>query len=334
MTHDSEVAGRDEVFNNRWGIAAAAEWTPTDALTFGFDYYHLSTDYMPDWGHPYDVENNRPFAVDRDNFYGVLSRDFGETFADVYTADAKWVISDTVEFDTILRYGQSKNAYTASAPERPDAESRTVSANAKRRDAVTDYWTNQSRLTFRFDTGTIGHTLVTGIELSREETLNRTRAFTECAELPCTGSASNPLLNLDNPDNSIPWGSDTEVTGRPTIKTETAALYVLDTLTFSPKWEAFIGLRADSYSAETRGWTRTARAIPTSSTGMPASSTSRWRMPPSMRATPRPRTRHANSLMPSLWIMAAATRWSRRWTRSRTIPSSSARSTISAATWT
>jgi catecholate siderophore receptor len=255
MMHESEVAGRDEVFNDRWGIAAAAEWTPTDALTFGFDYYHLSTDYLPDWGIPYDTANNRPFAVDRNNFYGVLSRDFGETFADVYTANAKWVISPKVEFDSVLRYGQSKNAYTASAPERPDAEARTVSANAKRRDAVTDYWTNQSRFTFRFDTGAIGHTLVTGIELSREETLNRQRTFTECAELPCTGATSNPLLNLDHPDNSIPWGNDTEVTGRPTIKTETAALYALDTLTFSPQWEAFIGVRADTYSADTTGLT-------------------------------------------------------------------------------
>jgi len=255
MMHESEVAGRDEVFNNRWGIAAAAEWTPTDDLTFGFDYYHLSTDYLPDWGIPYDTANNRPFAVDRNNFYGVLSRDFGETFADVYTANAKWVISPKVEFDSVLRYGQSKNAYTASAPERPNAEARTVSANAKRRDAVTDYWTNQSRFTFRFDTGAIGHTLVTGIELSREETLNRQRTFTECAELPCTGATSNPLLNLDHPDNSIPWGNDTEVTGRPTIKTETAALYALDTLTFSPQWEAFIGVRADTYSADTTGLT-------------------------------------------------------------------------------
>lgn len=255
MMHESEVAGRDEVFNDRWGIAAAAEWTPTDALTVGFDYYHLSTDYLPDWGIPYDTANNRPFAVDRNNFYGVLSRDFGETFADVYTANAKWVISPKVEFDSVLRYGQSKNTYTASAPERPDADARTVSANAKRRDAVTDYWTNQSRFTFRFDTGAIGHTLVTGIELSREETLNRQRTFTECAELPCTGATSNPLLNLDHPDNTLPWGNDTAVTGRPTIQTETAALYALDTLTFSPQWEAFIGVRADTYSADTTGLT-------------------------------------------------------------------------------
>jgi catecholate siderophore receptor len=119
MTHDSEVAGRDNVFSDRWGLAAAAEWTPTDALTLGFDYYHLSTDYMPDWGHPYDIDNNRPFAVNRDNFYGVLSRDFGETFADVYTANANWVISDTVEFDSILRYGQSMNSLHRLGPGTP-----------------------------------------------------------------------------------------------------------------------------------------------------------------------------------------------------------------------
>ncbi|MEZ5969783.1 MAG: TonB-dependent receptor [Hyphomonas sp.] len=209
-----------------------------------------------DWGHPYDVENQlRPFAVRRDNFYPASCRATSARPSPTSTGERRWVISPAIEFDTILRYGQSKNAYTASAPERPDAVARTVSANAKRRDAVTDYWTNQSRFTFRFDTGAIGHTLVTGIELSREETLNRTRAFTECATLPCIGTASNPLLDLDHPDNTIPWGSDTEVTGRPTITTETAALYALDTLTFSPQWEAFVGIRADSYSADTSGLT-------------------------------------------------------------------------------
>ena len=253
MMHESEVAGRDEVFNDRWGFAASAEWRASDDWTFGADYYHLSTDYMPDWGHPYDVDNNQPFKVNRDNFYGILSRDSGETFADVYTTRANWAISPNMTFDTVLRYGQSKNAYTASAPERPDSVARTVSANAKRRDAITEYWTNQSFLTIDFDTGSIGHKLVTGYEVSSEETLNRQRAFTECAVLPCTGATSNPLLDLDNPDNSTPWGNDTEVTGRPTIKTETAAIFVVDTITFSPQWEAFIGLRGDTYSVDTTG---------------------------------------------------------------------------------
>ena len=49
MMHESGVAGRDEVYNDRWGLAGAVEWTPTEDLTFGLDYYHLSTEFLPDW---------------------------------------------------------------------------------------------------------------------------------------------------------------------------------------------------------------------------------------------------------------------------------------------
>ncbi|MEM5515450.1 TonB-dependent siderophore receptor [Henriciella sp. AS95] len=250
MLHESGVAGRDHVFNDRWGAAFAAEWQPADNFELGFDYYHLSTDFLPDWGHPYDTAKNEPFNVRRDNFYGVLSRDEGETFADIYTGRLSWAFAENVQFDTVLRYGQSKNKYTASAPERPDAVARTVSANAKRRDAITDYWTNQSYFTIDFATGGVAHTLVTGIELSKEEILNRQRAFTECATLPCTGTAANPVLDLDNPDNGIPFGNETAVTSRPLITTETAALYAVDTMEFSPQWKAFVGVRLDDYSAE------------------------------------------------------------------------------------
>lgn len=254
MVHSSDVAGRDEVFNDRWGVAGAVEWTPSENLILGFDYYHLSTDYLPDWGHPYDTANNEPFDIRRDNFYGVLARDYGATFADIYTGRIDWQISENLRFDSVLRYGQSGNAYTASAPERPDGVARTVSANAKSRDAVTDYWTNQSYLTFDFDTGSISHTLVGGIELSKEETLNRQRAFTECGNVPtCTGSSDNPVLDLDNPDNSVPWGADITVTSRPLVETQTAAIYLVDTLKFSPQWEAFVGVRADQYEADVTG---------------------------------------------------------------------------------
>ena len=41
---------------------------------------------MPDFGIPYDLANNRPFKINRNNFYGVLDRDFRKTYADIYTA--------------------------------------------------------------------------------------------------------------------------------------------------------------------------------------------------------------------------------------------------------
>jgi catecholate siderophore receptor len=253
MSHTADIAGRDYVYNERWGAALAAAYQPNSQLRLGFDYFHLSTQYLPDWGYPYDVANNRPFQVRRENFYGVLSRDVGNTFSDVYSGTLDYVLSESARVHTILRYGQSKNNYTASAPEQPDAEAGTVRANAKRRDAVTDYWVNQSELTLNFATGPISHDVVAGYELSREQTLNRQRAFTECAELPCTGAASNPTLDLWRPDNTIAWGSATDVTGRPIITVETKAAFVLDTLKFSPHWQSFLGLRFDSYSAETSG---------------------------------------------------------------------------------
>lgn len=264
MTHESDVAGRDWVYNNRWGAALAAEWDVTDKLELGADYYHLSTEYLPDWGLPYDTVNNQPFAVDRNNFYGVLDRDLGETFSDIYTLRGDYTFSDNARVHSIVRYGQSLNAYTASAPEQPNnttivpgfpAGTWTVSANAKRRDAVTEYLTHQTQLTLDFDTGGWAHTLVAGYDLSHEETLNRTRAFTECATLPCTGLAANPRLDLYNPDNTIPFGSDTAITGRTTITTDTAAAFVIDTIKFNPQWQLMLGARYDDYQVETQGLT-------------------------------------------------------------------------------
>ncbi len=261
MVHDSGVAGRDYVTNSRWGVAAAATWRPTERLTLQADYFHLTTDDLPDWGVPYDVTRNEPFNVGRENFYGVLARDFRETFADIYTARLAYDLAENVTVRSTLRYGQSKNAYTASAPEQPcfvgitcgaGQRLNTVGANAKRRDAITEYLVNQTDLTVRFTTGAIEHALVAGYELSREETANRNRAFTECAVLPCTGLAANPRLDLFTPDPTIPFGSDTTVTGRTTISPETNALYVLDTLKFGPQWQLQLGVRYDQFENEIR----------------------------------------------------------------------------------
>ena len=262
VAHESGVAGRDYVFNNRWGVAAAVRFKATDRLALSADYFHLDTDELPDWGVPYDLANNRPFQVRRENFYGVLDRDFRETFADIYTAGARFHASDNLSLRTVLRYGQTKNAYTASAPERPDAVARTVFANAKRRDAVTDYLVNQSDLTARFRTGGAQHALVAGYELSRETVLNRQGGFTECAVLPCTGASANPVLNLDRPDATVRRAIvDNGVISRSTTDVGNAALYILDTVKFGPRWELFGGLRFDSYDIDFQQLTTATGAV-------------------------------------------------------------------------
>ncbi|HEY9218480.1 MAG TPA: TonB-dependent siderophore receptor [Phenylobacterium sp.] len=262
MVHESEVAGRDFVFANRWGLAAAVRVQATDDLTLTADYFHLSTDEMPDWGMPYDVAANRPFQVDRDNFYGILARDFRETFADIYTLRADYQFRDGLSLRSVLRYGQSANAYTASAPEQPNAVLRTVRANAKRRDAVTEYLVGQTDVTWDFKTGAADHTLVAGVEFSSEEIVNRGRAFTECATLPCAGTTTNPVQDLDNPDPTRPWSvNDGGIVSRTATSTEGAAAYVLDTVRFGDKWRVFGGLRFDTYDIDLNQVTLATNAV-------------------------------------------------------------------------
>jgi catecholate siderophore receptor len=252
MAHEGGTAGRDFVKGDRWGAALALVWQPFDALKLSLDGYRLRSNYLPDWGLPWDPSTAAPYG-NRSNFYGVLARDEGRADTDVVTGKIDWKVSDSLDLHSVVRAGESLNYYTASAPEQPNLLLNTVRANAKRRDATTTYLTHHSNLTWRVSTGAISHTIVAGYEVAREETENRQRAFTECAVQPCTGANSNPTLSLSNPNPRIPFGRETAIIARPVITTDTAAVYVIDTVKFSPQWQAMIGVRSDQYKAKTSG---------------------------------------------------------------------------------
>lgn len=253
MYQEADVPGREAVYNNRWGLALAGEWSPTDAVRLGADYYHLETDYMPDWGVPYDVPNNRPFAVDRENFYGITQRDFGRSYVDVYTLSGDLRLNDALSLHSIIRYGDTGNAYVASAPEQPNVIPGTVAANAKRRNAITEYLVNQTQLTWTPVWGGMEHTIVGGYEVSGERILNRQGSFTECATNPCTGATGNPRQDLYNPNPYRPWATlDNGIVSRNRIEVATRALYLIDTIHLNDQWRLQGGLRWDNYDVELR----------------------------------------------------------------------------------
>ena len=108
MAHDQDVAGRDAIWQKRWGIAPSVTiglGTPTRLTA---SYYHLTTHELPDSGIPYlyvlssSVDNlpgtgtivTRPALgdvtlasgqtvhVSRNAFYGLTDRDFRDTTTD------------------------------------------------------------------------------------------------------------------------------------------------------------------------------------------------------------------------------------------------------------
>jgi catecholate siderophore receptor len=264
LYHEGGVAGRNAVFNDRWGWAGAISFKPIDTVKLGFDYYHVSTDELPDFGIPYDLANNRPFKIDRNNFYGVVARDFRKTFADIYTARAEWTPNDHVRLNTLLRYGQTLNAYTASAPEGPNVTLGTVNANPKRRDAITSTWASQTNLLLDFDTGPLAHNLAAGFEFSGETVLNRGRAVLECAVLPCTGAASAVVQNLYAPNPYVGRGVvDNGITSRTTSDVASRAFYALDTIKLGDRWQLLGGIRYDHYDLDFKQITTATGALVT-----------------------------------------------------------------------
>ena len=169
-----EVPGRDAVADDRRGGAVAATFSPFERTTFTVDHYGLKTDGIPDWGHPYDSGGNRPYPVDRDNFYGVVDRDFHETSARTTTAYVEHEFSDALRLDVQFRRGVTTNSYIVSAPgfstrSCPGLDpSRQVCASAKTRDQENDFTGGQANLVGTFGPNRARHTLVAGLESSAE----------------------------------------------------------------------------------------------------------------------------------------------------------------------
>jgi len=241
MGHDAEVAGRDDVEQQRWGVAPSITFGLGRPTQVTASYFHLNQDNIPDYGHPFDPATGRPVDVDRDNFYGLVNRDFDEAQADIGTLRLDHEFNDTFRFRNQTRYGRTTRNFIVTKPEYT-AGATTVTRNSRSRDSEDTILVNQSDLTSEFDTGFISHTLVTGVELSRETSENRSRG-------PNTGSS--PPADLFNPNPGDPFSVVPTFTGaRTEAEADTVGIYAFDTMKLGEQWELVGGLRWDRFATD------------------------------------------------------------------------------------
>ncbi|VVN79181.1 TonB-dependent receptor [Pseudomonas fluorescens] len=274
MKHEANVAGRDDVDVSRWGVAPSfAFGLGTDTrLTVG--YYHVETDDMPDYGIPLTLSPNRskhavdkPVNVDRDNFYGLNSRDYRESTNDSGTIKLEHDLNDNLTLSNSFRMSRSTLDYVVTNPDdsKGNVANGTVLRNTKNRNSTSSGWVNQTDLSARFDTGFIEHSLVTGIEFSYSDTHNRPYVVTSAAGTSTTCSprllASGDCTSLNNPSPGDSWsGTITEGLAFTDTDTKTAAAYVFDTLKFDEQWSLNLGLRYDNYKTTSSGFATRAPA--------------------------------------------------------------------------
>lgn len=279
MTHESNVAGRDKVNYDRWGIAPSLAFGLGTPTRVNLDYYHLESDDLPDSGIPYSIPTAGSSARtsahpskpddggDSDNFYGLTGRDFRKSRVDIATFAIEHDLTDALTIKNTLRHGNSMQDYILTQPDdsKGNVNNGSVWRRANTRVGNTATTTNQTDLFGEFYLGGLKNSFSTGIELSREES-QRSSYNVNTNTGGATASTCTPGLigpnsgynctSLSNPNPDDPWnGAIARNYAGTDTKSNTRALYVFDTLELTPEWLLNMGLRYDHFNTQYRGYT-------------------------------------------------------------------------------
>lgn len=298
LLHSQDVADRDGVEQERWGIAPTITFGLGTDTRFTLSYMHLDQENTPDYGLPWvprnstvtglgglttTVVNNTGLdsgipSVSYENWYGNSKRDYEEIQTDIFSAGFEHEINKDLKITSGFRYSRNNRDSVTTAPRfvgksvkdsagntTTTYDSTTLNQQFQSRDQLDTGFYNQTNFVYDFATGQVKHTLVTGFEISREESKNYGRSVID----PSTGlpilATQNPQIDLLTGQQTIPFYGRIERNGSYTsADVESAAVYLFDTAKIDEHWELSGGLRFDSSSTEYTNFTPTAVApLPT-----------------------------------------------------------------------
>jgi catecholate siderophore receptor len=213
-----------------------------------FSYSHLDQDNMPDFGLPWVTATNnalidfrnQPAPVNFENYYGIYGRDFERVRTDEASMVINHAFNDDFSLRYTLHYGRNVRDSIISAPRFISNDSSLINREFQSRDQVDTILTNDVNLTAKFDTWGAKHTLVGGVEYTRENSKNNLR-----------GGPAAPLADLFNPDVNDPFTGPIVRTGAVNeADTETVGVYLLDTIKIGDKWQLSGALRGDYFDVD------------------------------------------------------------------------------------
>lgn len=256
-THD---AARDNIQNERYGVAPSLALGLDTATRLYVNYLHVHQNNTPDGGIPtvglpgysapsaaYAALNNSG-RVATSNYYGTDS-DFDKSTTDSATLRFEHDLSDNTTLRNTTRWSRVKQEYlltavmggasNITAPNPNDVGSWRWSRLANTKDISNRILTNQTNITSKFATGSVGHDVSAGVEFTREnQTTYGVNALTP------------PAVNIYHPISSISIGGLDRNGANANGQTDTFGIYAFDTLAITPDFELNGGIRLDNYHTE------------------------------------------------------------------------------------
>ncbi len=228
MWHDQDVAGRDAIWQKRWGVSPSVKIGIDGPTSLTLSYYHLDTEELPDSGIPYFYTiGNAPLGttysepligtgttnggttgtVRRSTFYGLVDRDFRKTKTDQLTMRFDHDFGNGIKIRNTARFNHNWQGYIYTQPDdqqgnvfgnsatpvagNATAQGGYVWRRANTRVGYTDSLTDQTDLYGKFNTGSaIEHSFSVGTEYSKEKAERGTYVLTTRNFTPGTTTAA------------------------------------------------------------------------------------------------------------------------------------------------
>lgn len=264
MYQDNDVAGRDDVSNRRWGVAPSLQLGQGTKTRTTLSLEHLEGDNTPDYGIPMLRQNStpngkpgRPAPVKYNYWYGLADGryNYDETVTDIATVTIEHDLSEQQKLRQVFRYGHNDRDSRTTAPRfvSPTAANLQIKRELKTRDAQDDILISQTDLTSKFKLAGLQHTLVSGIEISRETSKNKSISMNSTMGGADQTTTYTPIGNKPNPYDDFLGIGGSGATKEPTVtsaKADTLAAYLFDTVAVNKHWDITAGARFDRYDTE------------------------------------------------------------------------------------
>ena len=266
MGQQGGIDGRDYLENNSYAIAPAIAFGLDTDTRFYLYSQHVRQRNIPEGGIPTigmkgfwnaDADLAQAPKVDSENFYGHAD-DHEDVDADMFSAKIEYDLSDNLKFTNTSRFGKTEmnrvltglNTGSTGLITNGSKNPADWQVNRSRQgvDQENKILANLSTVNWNIQTGAVEHAVVIGLELLQESQHSNTLS----SQIPGQ-KAPAPVANLYHPDRNDIVPAVLPNGGYNDGETNTAAVYLFDTLKFGDRFQLTGGIRADYYDTDFKG---------------------------------------------------------------------------------
>ncbi|MBN3731570.1 TonB-dependent receptor [Burkholderia sp. Tr-20390] len=259
MGHDANQAGRNDVYNKRWGVAPSIVFGLNTPTTVTVSYYHMNSYDMPDFSVPFRASGGTPVPTDRGQFFGLNTRDYRYGQTDTAQVRVEHKLNDDWKLKNTTMFGRSTLDYVATNPQILASNPTMLSLQAKSGKYALNGFSNQTEVTGSASLFGMKHTMTAGVEFNHEQARYEGYLVSDAAGNnirsggPCSVAGNcTPLAGGWNPN--MPWTGNIVLNGdkgfpgaTTNTRTDTVSAYLFDTVKLSERWQFNTGLRFDRY---------------------------------------------------------------------------------------